>query len=169
MNIQKNIRKAMPAAVILMAAVFSQPAQANDAHGDAGGHVHDHGMQSGGMHGHQDMQAMPGAFMKKAEIDGYTVTFHIMKAPQGKQHGGTHHLMIRVEKDGAPVAIKAANSKSVHPNGQSESKMMMKMGDWYMAAYDLGHSGQHQVMVLFKTSDDAKHFTGIEYPGKDKE
>ena len=43
--------------------------------------------------------------------------------------------------------------------------MMMKMGDWYMAGYNLGHAGNHQVMVLFKTSDGKKHFGGVLYNG----
>lgn len=50
-------------------------------------------------------------------------------------------------------------------NGQSEVKQAMKMGGWYMAGYDLGHAGEHQVMVLFKTADGAKHKGGIYYPG----
>jgi len=57
----------------------------------------------------------------------------------------------------------------VHPNGKAESKMMMKMGDWYMAGYDLGHAGRHQVMVLFKTADGKKHFGGTFYDGAREE
>jgi len=104
--------------------------------------------------------------MKKTQVDGYTVTFRIMKAKQGMAQGGTHHLMIKVEKNGAVITDLAANSKASHPNDQSESKMMMKMGDWYMAAYDLGHQGPHELTVLFKTADGVKHFTEITLPEK---
>jgi len=55
------------------------------------------------------------------------------------------------------------NSKVSHPIKESESKMMVRMGDWYMAGYDLGHPGVHQIMVLFKTSDGKKHFGGITF------
>ncbi|RMF47020.1 MAG: hypothetical protein D6751_03670 [Deltaproteobacteria bacterium] len=136
--------------------------------------MHDHeGMQAhehmqGHHHGHE-MGAMKGAFMETKEVDGYTVTFHVMKAPKGMDKGGTHHLMVKVEKAGKIVPDLIANSKAKHPNGKSESKMLMKMGDWYMAAYDLGHAGRHELMVLFKTPDGAKHFTGVYYPAEKAE
>lgn len=111
---------------------------------------------------------MPGMLLVKKEIDGYTVSFHAMKAKPGKEMGGSHDFMIKVEKNGAVVTDLIANSKVVHPNGESESKMMMKMGDWYMAGYDLGHKGRHQLMALFKTTDGVKHFGGIYYPKSGK-
>jgi len=107
-----------------------------------------------------------GQFMKKTEVDGYSITFRITKAKEGMAQGGTHHLMIKVEKNGEVVTDLAANSKASHPNAQSESKMMVKMGDWYMAAYDLGHQGPHELTVLFKTADGIKHFTGVTLPAK---
>lgn len=41
--------------------------------------------------------------------------------------------------------------------------MLMKMGDWHMAGYDLNAPGKYQLMVLFKTSDGQKHFGGVHY------
>jgi len=111
-----------------------------------------------------DMQGMKkGTFLKKNNIDGFDVSFHIMKAPEGMAKGGTHHLMVKVEQNGKLSSLQAVNSKVTHPNGKSESKMMMKMGDWYMASYDLGHAGEHKIMILFKTEDGQKHFGGISY------
>jgi len=107
---------------------------------------------------------MPGMFLVKKNIDGYMVSFHIMKVKEGMQHGGTHNLMVKVEKDSKVLTNILVNSKVTHPNKESESKMMMKMGDWYMAGYDLEHKGPHQVMVLFKTQDGKKHFGGVTYP-----
>jgi len=43
---------------------------------------------------------------------------------------------------------------------------MKQAGDWFVAGYDLGAPGQQQLMVLFKTEDDRKHFVGVWYPGK---
>lgn len=131
----------------------AQPSLASDGGGDMHGEsVHE---------GHMQKEQM---FLVKKEVDGFTVSFHVMQARPGKEMGGTHDLMIKVEKDGAVVTDLTANSKVTHPNGKSESKMMMKMGDWYMAGYDLGHTGTHQLMVLFKTADGAKHFIGVYYP-----
>jgi len=109
----------------------------------------------------------PGMFLVKKEIDGYTVSFHVMKAKEGMQRGGTHNLMVKVEKEDKALTNILVNSKVSHPNKESESKMLMKMGDWYMAGYDLGHPGPHQIMVLFKTTDGKKHFGGIDYPSKE--
>jgi hypothetical protein len=140
-----------------------------------GNHEGMSGMQhkEGMAHNHDGMQmdkssqetgAMKGAFMVRKGIDGYTVSFHVMQPPEGMQKGGSHHFMVKVEKDGKVLTDIVVNSKAAHPNGESESKMMMKMGDWYMAGYDLGHKGQHQLMVLFKTADGAKPFGGVYYP-----
>ena len=103
-------------------------------------------------------------FLKKKEIDGYTVTFHVMKAKPGKEMGGTHDFMIKVEQDGKALSNIAMNTKVKHPSGKSETKKAMKMGDWMMAGYDLGHAGKHQLMILFKTADGKKHKGGVYYP-----
>ncbi|MDQ6960378.1 MAG: hypothetical protein Q9M27_05050 [Mariprofundaceae bacterium] len=124
------------------------------------GKGHMNGKMTGQMKDH-----MKGMFLVRKDIDGYQVSFHVMKAPEGMQkHGGTHHFMFKAEKNGKPLTNILVNSKVTHPNGASESKMMMKMGGWYMAGYDLEHKGSHQVMVLFKTPDGKKHFGGIDYP-----
>jgi len=168
------MKKTISLAVGLL--VSSSMAFANEGH-HMDGHTHDNmghnpcSMQSmEGMGHNSNMKPMKGmkegTFLKKEVIDGYDVSFHIMEAPKGMEHGGSHHLMVKVEKDNKLVSLKAINSKVTHPNEQSESKMMMKMGDWYMVSYDLAHPGEHKVMVLFKTSDGQKHFGGIAYTGK---
>jgi Ni/Co efflux regulator RcnB len=135
-------------------------------------HKHGNMGQMKGMKDHKQMKQddtgqMKGMFLVKKEIDGFTVSFHAMKAKEGMQHGGTHNLMVKVEKNGNALVDLAVNSKVTHPNSKSESKMLMKMGDWYMAGYDLGHEGQHQLMVLFKTADGSKHFGGVYYPASE--
>ncbi len=167
----------------LIAMAISQPAIAGGDHkGGHHGDKHSESMQGhdqmeghGDMHsesmqghdqmeGHGDMQKMEGTFLAKKEIDGFTVSFHAMKVKKSMQHGGTHNVMVKVEKDGKALTDLIINSKVTHPNGNSESKMLMRMGDWYMAGYDLDHDGQHQLMVLFKTADGAKHFGGVYFP-----
>lgn len=137
----------------------------------AGG-KHDHGHDqddNGGSHngshnGSHDMgQGGDQMFLVKKELDGYQVSFHVMKAKPGKQMGGSHDFMIKVEQDGAALTDIVMNTKVVHPNGESETKPTMKMGDWFMAGYDLGHSGRHQLMILFKTADGKKHKGGVYY------
>jgi len=236
MNRSKDMKMIMMISTTLLALAFSQPALAANDHNHMHAAMHGDKGSPGSMDGmHSDMPVhqadglagmMKDAFLVKKEIDGYTVSFHIMKAKVGMAHGASHHatgmsneaavpshhsiglmngtaesrpqgegqdtpshhstglmngtaesrpqgegqdapshnVMIKIEKDGKAITDLVANSKATHPNGQSESKMMMQMGDWYMAAYDLGHPGQHQVMVLFKTADGVKHFGGIDYP-----
>jgi len=113
---------------------------------------------------HHRMDDMHGAFLETKEIDGYTVRFHVMAAKAGMRHGGSHNFMVKIERGGKVITDAMVNSKVIHPNGASESKMMMRMGDWYMAGYDLGHQGRHQLMILFKTADGNKHFGGVHYP-----
>ncbi len=126
----------------------------------AGGHDHGHDG-----HGAMEMQGMSGEmFLEKRQIGGYTVSFHVMKAQPGMEHGGSHNFMVKVEKDGQVVKGVKINSKVIHPNGESQSKMLMAMGDWHMAGYDLGHDGRHQLLILFKTPDGKKHKGGVYYP-----
>ncbi len=136
-----------------------------------GGHDHDHDSNEGhkghdhkGHGNHQSM--MDDMFLLKKKIDGYDVSFHVMKAKPGKEMGGTHDFMIKVEKNGKVVTDIVMNTKVKHPNGKAETKKAMKMGDWLMAGYDLGHKGKHQLMILFKTADGKKHKGGVYYPGE---
>ncbi|MDQ6998514.1 MAG: hypothetical protein Q9M17_07355 [Mariprofundus sp.] len=174
------MKKTIIAIASLLAMAAVQPAMAHgDQHQEA---MQEHGHMQGDMsqmkeHSHHDMgkmaehgqmqgdmQSMDELFLVKKEIDGFTVSFHAMKVKEGMEHGGSHNLMIKVEKDGKALTDLTVNSKVTHPNGKSESKMLMKMGDWYMAGYDLNHTGKHQLMVLFKTADGAKHFGGVYFP-----
>ena len=163
-------------------ALALQPAMASDEtrhrHGQ---HMH------GALHGDQTspsmmkehgkmagaMGAMQGSWIRQVEIDGLDVTFHVMKAMpakgDGEKKGHGQSVMLQVKREGRVLTDLMVNSKVVHPNGKSESKMMMKMGDWYMASYDLDHPGKHQLMVLFKTSDGEKHFAGVIYGSNARE
>jgi len=131
-------------------------------HDDNGDSQH----QESGMKHNGHGSAMDKMFLVKKQIDGYDVSFHVMNAKPGKEMGGSHDFMIKVEKDGKALNNIVMNTKVKHPNGSSESKKTMKMGDWLMAGYDLGHEGKHQLMILFKTADGKKHKGGIYYPGK---
>ena len=144
-----------------------EPVQFARAMDGEAGHGMDREMGKGHMNGKMAEQMkghMNGMFLIKKDIDGYQVSFHVMKVPKGMQkHGGTYHVMIKVERGGKPLTDLIVNSRVIHPDGQPESKMMMRMGDWYMVGYNLEHKGKYQIMVLFKTSDEKKHFGGIEY------
>jgi len=137
--------------------------QASQGHDHDGGMKHDDhssmkhdGMKHGdheGMkhedHGKSDHK-MDSMFLKKKQIDDYLVSFHVMKPADGPSMGGSHHVMVKVEKAGKPV-------------DGIESKKAMKMGDWYMAGYDMQDGKKHQLMILFKTPDGKKHKGGIYY------
>ncbi|RRJ82649.1 hypothetical protein [Aestuariirhabdus litorea] len=102
-------------------------------------------------------------FLEKRDIDGYSVSFHVMAANQGMQYGGSHNLMIKVESQGKSLGNIRANSKVVFPDGKDQSKPLQKVGDWYVTGYDLKPGSKHQLMVLFMTADGKKHFGGVNY------
>ncbi len=144
---------------------MKQHAQHEGAHDDMKGHdmgSHDAHSGHGDMKGH-DMGKSSAMFLEKKEVDGYTVSFHVMPAKDGMKHGGSHNLMVKIEQGGSALTDVVINSKVFHPNDSSETKMLMKMGDWYMAGYDLGHDGKHGIMVLFKTADGKKHKASVYY------
>lgn len=114
-----------------------------------------------GMQGNMEKNKM---FMEKKDIDGYQVSFHVMPAKADMQHGGSHNVMIKVEKDGVALNDVVINSKVFLPNKSTDSKMLMKMGDWYMAGYDLDATGKNGIMILFKTADGQKHKGSVYYP-----
>lgn len=152
--------KQMIAAMYVMALMITPAAYAAGDHGQMKGHGDDkHGSMNKMSDGEKEDM-----FLVKKEINGYTVSFHAMPADKGAGHGASHNLMVKVENDGKALTDMVANSKVIHPNGKEESKMLMKMGDWYMAGYDLDHKGKHELSVLFKTADGKKHFTGVYYP-----
>ncbi len=126
--------------------------------------THDSGAMDHSTMGQQASQNQ--MFLEKRNIDGYTVTFHIMPATEGMDHGGSHNLMVKVEQQGKALTSLQANTKVVYPGGKDESKALMKMGSWFMVGYDLESKGDHQVMVLFKTPDGKKHFGGVHYSGR---
>jgi len=90
---------------VISAMAAAQPSLAGD--GDhhmsedmLGNSMHTEHMQKGQMEDLQNhgqvksagMGQMKGMFLVKKEIDGFTVTFHAMKAKEGmQQHGGTYH------------------------------------------------------------------------------
>ncbi len=133
-------------------------------HGDHGGMKHDdHGDMKHEEHA-KDGHKMDGMFLKKKQIDGYTVSFHVMKPADGPSMGGSHHFMVKVERDGKPIEGIVMNTKVVYPDGKDESKKTMKMGDWHMAGYNMQDGKKHQLMILFKTADGEKHKGGVYYP-----
>ena len=142
----------------LIALSLSATATASEGH-DA----HQHSGHDNMNHGEMEMDKSSAMFLEKREVDGYTVSFHIMTAKDVMKHGGSHNLMVKIEQGGSALTDVVINSKVFHPNDSSETKMLMKMGDWYMAGYDLGHDGKHGIMVLFKTADGKKHKASVYY------
>ncbi len=138
------------------------PAQAGEGHNMSTHTQHQH-TQHEMSHHDMAMDQSSSMFLEKREVDGYTVNFHIMPAKDGMGHGGSHNLMVKIEQGGKALTDVVINSKVFHPNGSSETKMLMKMGDWYMAGYDLGHAGKHGIMILFKTADGKKHKASVYY------
>ncbi len=137
-------------------------------HGDMKHHDHDdmgHGDHHDMKHeGHaENGHEMGGMFLEKKQIDGYSVSFHVMKPAAGPSMGGSHHFMVKVEKDGKAIDGIVMNTKVIYPDGKDESKKAMKMGDWYMAGYDMQDGRKHQLMILFKTPDGKKHKGGVYY------
>lgn len=122
----------------------------------SGNHSHDHESQ----HSPQDKTEM---FLEKRHIDGFDISFHVMPATSDMKHGGSHNLMVKIENSTKTLTDVKINSKVIHPSGKSEVKPLMKMGEWFMNGYDLGHDGKHQLMVLFKTADGEKHKAGLYY------
>ena len=167
----KKVKQSLSIITFAALVVAAGPLQASpDEHDhDSHGSMMNHDMH-GSNKGHGDHKdhgsAMGKMFLVEREIDGYKVSFHVMKAKPGKEMGGSHDFMIKVEKEGKALTNVTMNTKVVHPSGKSETKKAMKMGDWMMAGYDLGYGGQHQLMVLFKTADGEKHRGGVYYPAK---
>ncbi|MBQ0784621.1 MAG: hypothetical protein KBT66_10345 [Amphritea sp.] len=151
---------------ILIAGALSAFVISGGVLADESSHGHDAESMPAKSMSHDSMESNTGQsqmFLEKKDIDGYTVSFHVMAAEEGMNHGGSHNLMIKVDQQGAAVKGVQMNSKVIYPDGTEESKPLMMMGDWQMAGYDLKDSGKHQLMVLFKTADGKKHFGGLYY------
>lgn len=117
-----------------------------------------------GEHHMGDEGAMSQMFLEKRQVDDYQLSFHVMPASQGMQHGGSHNLMIKIERDGLLVTDAQVNSKVIFPDGTDQQQLLHRMGDWYMAGYDMQGQARHQVMVLFRRADGEIHRSGVYYP-----
>lgn len=149
------------ALAVPMQTIYGHEHAAEHDHGDDHHHDTNHSHDDG----HQHEYASPTMLSNQTRsIDGYTVTFHVLKAVSGMEMGGSHHFMVKVEKDGKAVTDLKMNTKVKYPDGKAETKAAMKMDDWFMTGYDLGHEGKHQLMILFKTADGKKHKGGVYFP-----
>ncbi len=154
------ILKSTLSPLLLATLLAASPLYAADDHHNHDSHDHGSNNHSSPSN-HSNMSNM---FLEKRNIDGYQVSFHVMKAQAGMEHGGSHNFMVKVEKDGKIIDDIKVNSKVIYPDGKDEIKPLMKMGDWHMNGYNLGHlHGEHQLMILFKTSNGDKHKGGVYY------
>ena len=172
------MKKMIMMGVLLFTAAQTSWAMEAEHHHDSMNHAMDHSMDHS-KHGEKQQMDMaddkniqskksentdkPAMFLVKQEVDGYTVSFHVMPAG-GMYHGGSHNLMIKIEKDGKDEEILSINSKVFFPDGSSDTKMLIKMGEWYMNGYELGDEGRYGLMTLFKTADGKKHKASVYYP-----
>lgn len=144
-----------------MLLIISSPLQAEEKQG------HDHHNHHDSSMNHDNHSSdMSGMFLVKQQIDGFDVSFHVMEAQKGMEHGGSHNFMIKIEQHGKVLNDLTINSKVIYPNGTDETKPLMKMGDWYMNGYDLGNEGKYQLMILFRTANGSKYKGGVYYPDK---
>ena len=151
---------------VTLVIMMSNSSAADNSHDQM--HSHEQKMTTKNHQSIQDMdhssQTMDQMFLEKRDIDGYSVSFHVMPATQSMQHGGSHNFMIKIEENGKVIDSAKINSKIIFPDGKEDSKILMKMGDWYMTGYDLNKEGRYQLMILFKTIDGKKHKGGVYYP-----
>ncbi len=106
---------------------------------------------------------------RKGLSDGYEFIFHVMPAPEGEGFSRVnYHLMVSIEKNGIPLDNLTVYSAVKHPNGSFEAKtQMMKMGYWYMTAYNLSHEqGRHWMTISFE-ADGRTYSSGVYYPERD--
>ncbi len=106
-----------------------------------------------------------GFIARKGIEDGYVITFHVMRAPEGMGYSRVYyHLMVNIVKDKKPLTNLQVSSKVKHPNGTAEKMDMMLMGKWYMARYNLNHEqGRHWITVWFEVAGK-QYSSGIYYP-----
>jgi len=103
---------------------------------------------------------------RKGLADGYEFIFHVMPAPEGEGFSRVnYHLMVSIEKNGVPVDNLKVYSDVKHPDGSYQEKTpMMKMGHWYMTAYNLSHEqGRHWMTVSFEVGGRS-YSSGVYYP-----
>jgi len=98
--------------------------------------------------------------------DDYEIIFHVMPAPEGEGFSRTnYHLMVSVLQAGKPVTDLTLYAMAKHPDGAVDKKAkMMRMGQWYMALYNLSHEkGQYWLTVSFEHHGKI-YSSGVYYP-----
>ncbi len=121
-----------------------------------------------------DQQALQTSNMKHKEgfiaiknIDGvHSVTFHIMRAPDGTGYShDEYHVMVSIEKNGKPLHGLQVSSQVIHPDGSTGGyHPMVELDGWYMARFRFGHDrDRHLVSVRFSDGDKS-YVSSISYP-----
>jgi len=106
-------------------------------------------------------------FIAIKNIDGiHSVTFHIMRAPDGTGYSrDEYHVMVSIEKNRKPVHGLQVSSEVIHPDGSTEGyNRMVELDGWYMARFRFGHD-QDKHLVSVRFSDRGKSYvSSIYYP-----
>jgi hypothetical protein len=137
-------------------------AHSDGAHSSMGGHDMTDGMKSeSGMAGMQ-------TFKHQAEVDGIQADFQVMSLasmnmtdPQGR----THHIMVKLEKEGAdhPIADAVGKIKVIAPDKKEQTGVLKHYGDMMAANFTFDESGKYGVICLFVV-DGQKHVVKFWYP-----
>lgn len=105
----------------------------------------------------------PSLPLEKREIDGYTISVHLMKITPEMNLDGSHTLLVRIEDQNRLVENAVVNSKVIAPDGRYQTKVLKEMGDWHLSSFELDQPGQHYFQLVFRTADGARHQAGVFY------
>lgn len=106
-----------------------------------------------------------GVMVREGIKGGFEVIFNVMRVPEDMARDkDDYHLMVSIQKDGKVLHPLHVHSRVRHPNGTVDQADMTRVGNWYMARYNLSHEqGRHWITVQFDVSG-TKYSTGIYFP-----
>ena len=129
----------------------------------------DHGM-SGGMKSDSGMPGMKGmpSFKHQAVVNGFRADFQVMSLASMNMRdpqGHTHHIMVKLEKEGEdhPIDDAIGKIKVIGPDKQEQTGVLKHYGDIMAANFTFKDPGKYGVICLFVV-DGQKHVVKFWYP-----
>jgi len=112
----------------------------------------------------ENVNSIKGKLLNTLYIDDYEVSVKVVDVKESVPDGGSHNILVNIIRDDRIQRSAVVIVDILFPDNTRKSKELMNLGDWYLAGYDLGQTGKHQLKISFKNKNGSGHSADLVYP-----
>ena len=109
-------------------------------------------------------QDLKGDLLNTLFVDGYEVIVKVADVEDSVPDGGSHNILVKIKLGNKIQRNTTVKANVVFPDNTSKVKSFLALGDWYLAGYNLGQKGKHQISISFEDRNSEKKSGNISYP-----